>query len=300
MKTITSILVPTDFSAVARNAFKYALRLADALDASVDLLHCIPLSVANPGYGAFTSSLSTAVCDEGRRDMNTFIRQGLSATSRFIEFPPRIDSFVEIGDLRSRIDHQVSERGNQLLVIGTAGRRDGWDDFLGTNASVLIKGAPCPVLVIPRNATFQPINRLCFATDLRDISTFQAGKLLRALRPFQPAIDFLHVRTDDKEVTEYDLGLLREVFDHPDTGVQASFTDRQAEDLVGAVFAYASEHHCDLVVMHRPARPWFHRLLRKSTTSEAVLRARLPLLILNEGDLVAADAKSAAGVTAQA
>ncbi len=300
MKTVTSILVPTDFSQVARNAFHYALRLADVLDASIDLLYCIPPSTANPGYGAFTTTISTVLDEEGQRDMDAFIRQGLGDAGREISYPPRINSFVEVGDLRGRIHDQVRQRGHQLLVVGTAGRHDGWDDFLGTHASMLIKDAPCPVLVVPRNVTFHPLNRLCFATDLRDVSTFQAGKLLRALRPFAPGIDFLHVRTDDKEVTEYDLELLREVFHRPGSGLTATFTSRRAEDLVGAIFAYASERDCDLVVMHRPARPWFERLLRKSNTSEAVLRARLPLLILNAGDLTATDTKSSANATTQA
>lgn len=104
------------------------------------------------------------------------------------------------------------------------------------------------------------------------------------MRPLRPNLNFLHVRHDDNHNTDYDTGLLREVFDRPEEGMKATFTDRRAEDTVGAIFAYRFEKNCELVVMHRPDRSWFHRLLNKSNTSEAVRRANLPLLILTDDE----------------
>ncbi len=285
MKTITSILVPTDFSPVALNAYAYALQLADAFDARIDLLYAIPPVTDSPGYGSFLTHMP----EEGRKELAAFLNEGIARVKDRLRHPPRVATFVPIGDLRFAIRGHVEQEGNQLVVMGTAGRQDGWDDFLGTNASYLVNRAPCPVLVVPQHVRYQSMESVCFATDLHDVGTFQAGKVIRALRPFTPEVHFLHVRTDDREVTNYDLNLLRDVFDRPERGLRASFTDRAAEDIVGAIFAYAFENQCDLVVLHRPDRPWFHRLLVKSNTREAVLRARLPLLIITAADLAATD-----------
>ncbi|CAH1000703.1 hypothetical protein LEM8419_01837 [Neolewinella maritima] len=299
MKTITSILVPTDFSKVALSAYCYALRLADALDASIDLMYSIPPTTTSPGYGTFINTLTSVLHEEAQGDLNAFLQQGISRVNDSLRHVPRVSTYVKVGDLRFAIRRHVEQEHNQLIVMGTAGRHDAWDDFLGTNASYLASRAPCPVLVIPPGTVYKDIESICFATDLNDIGTFQAGKVLRALRPFQPKLEFLHIRTDDQEVTDYNVDLLRDVFDRPETGMRASFTNRKAEDVVGAIFAFASERHCDLVVMHRPDRPWFERLLRRSNTGEAVQRARLPLLIIPARDLVATDYPTEASATKQ-
>ncbi|MCP9234575.1 universal stress protein [Lewinella sp. JB7] len=284
MKTITSILVPTDFSQVATNAFRYALRLADVLDARIELLHVIPPTTANPTFDAFMDTLTATLQAEAHDRMTDFFGQGVSPVEGLTQ-PPDVQTFIRVGDLRHTIRQHVAEEGNQLIVMGTAGRDSGWDDFLGTNASYLINRAPCPVLVVPRNASYRPLDAICFATDLNDIGAFRAGGILRTFRPFHPRIEFLHIRGgEDDEETDFNFGLLRDVFDRPGVSFQTNYTDRVAEDLVGAIFAFAFEQKCQLVVMYRPDRPWLHRLLSKSNTSAAVMRARLPLLILTAED----------------
>ena len=41
MKKIQKILFPTDFSPAAQNALRYAIRLADELEASIQILHIV-------------------------------------------------------------------------------------------------------------------------------------------------------------------------------------------------------------------------------------------------------------------
>ncbi|MBB4078005.1 nucleotide-binding universal stress UspA family protein [Lewinella aquimaris] len=299
MKTIESILVPTDFSEVALSAYCYALRLADALDASVELMYSIPPTTSTPGYGTFINTLTSVINEEARNNLNAFLQRGIGRVNDKLHHVPRVSTFIKVGDLRFSIRRHVEQENNQLIVMGTKGRHDAWDDFLGTNASYLAGRAPCPVLIIPPNTEYRNIESICFATDLNDVGTFQAGEVLRALRPFEPKLEFLHVHTNDKDVTDFNINLLREVFDRPETGMRASFTNRKAEDVTGAIFAFAFEQNCDLVVMHRPDRPWFVRLLRKSNTREAVQRARLPLLIITARDLAASDLPTERNTTEQ-
>ena len=62
MGAITRILVPTDFSEPARAAERYALELADRLDAAVTLLTCYQAPVyAMPDGSAITRTLTKTV-----------------------------------------------------------------------------------------------------------------------------------------------------------------------------------------------------------------------------------------------
>jgi hypothetical protein len=101
---------------------------------------------------------------------------------------------------------------------------------------------------------------------------------------------FLHVRGAGRQDSSYDLDLLRELFDRPQQDRRAYFAEREGQDVVGTVTEYASEHDCNWVVMHRPERPWFQRLLHTSHVGEAVRRVKLPLLVLNNEQLMDAQA----------
>ena len=291
MQTVKSILVPTDFSSAALNAYRYALRLADELDAGIDLLYAMPPTVAAPGYGSF-GTLSDYLVDQARRDMLAFYRKGISGEAATLRRIPAVRTYVEIGDLRYSVRRQVERQQNDLIVLGTPGSQGTWDDLLGTNTSVLINRAPASILIVPDAATYRPLQNICFATDLQGAATFRTGNLLRSLRPLSPTVHFLHVSTGQDKAPQFDLELLREVFDRPDLGHRATITDRRATDVTQAIFAFAGERDCQLVVMHRPDRGWLNRLARGSRTRDAALHAALPLLILTDEVVVDDSAKT--------
>ncbi|NJB87685.1 nucleotide-binding universal stress UspA family protein [Lewinella marina] len=296
MKKITSILVPTDFGPAALNAYRYALRMADTLGATIDLLYVIPPTPANMGYGSFVDQLSITLQKEAREEVVAFSKQGITEVGKDLNKVPGIRTFVRAGELGFCLRQHVEHEGSQLIIMGTSGSHGNWDDILGTNTSSLVNRAPCPVLVIPSGAPYTSLESVCFATDLHSAGAFQARKILQALRPFRPNLHFLHVNTDEGEAGEFDLELLREMFDRPEYGYRATFTDRMAADTIGAIFAYAFENKCSMVIMHRPERPWFQKLLRKSNTKEAVLRARLPLLILTTDHIMAQEGTARSAV----
>ncbi|THH40300.1 universal stress protein [Neolewinella litorea] len=283
MEKISSILVPTDFSPLAYGAYHYALHLAEKLDASIDLLYVIPPTPSNPNYGTFVDNLTASLQKEARTELVEFSQRGISGAAGSVARMPGVRTFVRVGELRFCLRQHVEREGNQLIIMGTAGRQWAVDDWWGTNASAVASRPPCPVLVIPDKVKFKPFDSICFATDLHSAGIFQARTVLKALGVSRSNVHFLHVRTREGEVTDFDLRVLQEVFDRPEDDFRARFSERIAGDTIGAIFAYAFEQRCGLVVMHRPDRPWFQRLLHKSATREAVLRARLPLLILTAG-----------------
>ncbi len=285
MKIISSILVPVDFSPVSANAFRYALRLADRLGASIDLLYCIPPTTENPGYGTFVNSLTANLEAEAGEGIREFLRQGLLQVAPDAEQMPAVTPYVRVGELRDQIRRHVEREDNQLIVMGTHGGKGNWEDVLGTNTSFLVAQSPCPLLVIPAAAKYSPLRNLCYATDLNHVDVFQADQLLRVLKPFNPALHFFHVRTGELEETEFSLGRLYAFFNRPGTSTISTCVSRAGDDITEAIFDYAEENHCDVLVMHRPEKTWFDRLFGKSSTKQATLRATLPLLIVRPTDL---------------
>lgn len=277
MQAIRSILVPVDFTDVSTNAFRYALRLADHLDASVDLLHVVPSADGS----LISISLTAQLVDIGKEKLSEFFTRGMTAVSSQLERVPAVRSYVKKGELRSAIHQQVKEGNNDLIVMGTHGEdNEQADSIFGSNTSLLVGKASRPVLVVPEGFDFQPLNSICYATDLEHIDAFHAGHLMKALRIFNPRLDFVHVKTGKGHKTNFNMELLSEVFNRPETGLETRFHILEDDDVVEEVFDFAEATSADLVVMHRLRRGWLGRLFGKSNTREAVLEARLPLLVL--------------------
>lgn len=279
MRPIKNILVPIDFSAVAANAFQYALRLADRLDASIDLLYIVPQT----GNNFMSLSQTDILVEVGRERIGKFFTENLTATMSQLKYIPAVSTKVETGNLREVISRYATERHSDLVVMGTKGEdNDQVDNLFGSNTSLFVNSAECPVLVIPDGFSFRPLASICYATDLEHTDAFHAGHLLRVLRNFKPRLDFVHVKTGKSGKASFNMDLLREVFDRPETGMKTRFHVLEDEDVVEELFDYAAATSADLVVMHRPRRRWFDNLFGVSNTRKATLGAMLPLLILPE------------------
>ncbi|WP_169435056.1 universal stress protein [Neolewinella persica] len=276
MHSINSILVPVDFSKVSANAFRYALRLADSLDASIDLLHAVP----SDDGSLISMSLAVQQVDLAKEKLEKFFTEGVTAVSGHLKHVPAISPYVKIGGIRAAIRKHVEAEDNNLIVMGTHSETKDLEGFFGTNTSQLVNKAPCPVLVVPEGFAFQPLQSVCYATDLSHLDAFQAGHLLRTLRVFEPRLDFVHVKTGKGQKTNFNMDLLREVFDRPNTGLDTRFHVLEDDDVAEEIFEFAEETKADLVVMHRPRHSWMSRLFGKSNTRDAVLEATVPLLIL--------------------
>jgi nucleotide-binding universal stress UspA family protein len=125
------ILVATDFSETAAGALRVGLRHARALGARVHLLH-----VASEGEADVTRPLAEAAAQAGP-DVPAVL-----ATS--------------VGDPAPEIVRYATRHPIDLIVVGTHGRTGVSRVLLGSVAERVMRGAPCPVLVVPPGAAPAP------------------------------------------------------------------------------------------------------------------------------------------------
>ncbi|MFT6001036.1 MAG: nucleotide-binding universal stress UspA family protein, partial [Neolewinella sp.] len=223
MHQIKSILVPVDFSNIARNAFQYALHLADHLDASINLMYTIPPATAVPAHAPFAVSFVEELQDEATLGIRQFMETEIAVLGDQLQRKPKVSCLVSVGDLRHTIRENADELQNDLIVMGTHGQHDVWDKLLGTNTTFLLKRSPLPLLIVPSGVSFTPCKLLCYATDLQHADAFRVDRLFEAFSAFHPDLHFLHVLPFEKEQTAYELGKLRELFGKPHDATRTTF-----------------------------------------------------------------------------
>ena len=125
-----TIIVPTDFSAVANNAARYALKMVTGYhDVSIILYH---------------------VYDKAseKQEANTLLEK--LKTELLAGSIAKIDcKLEESGDLIDCLDRLSRHMAAQLIVMGITGKSRLEKVFLGSNTLKMVEKNICPVLVIP-------------------------------------------------------------------------------------------------------------------------------------------------------
>jgi universal stress protein A len=136
-------LVPTDFSASAKQALDYAIRLACTLNARLTVLHVIqPVPMAGPGMGivlpeTYLQEVKEGVQGSMEEALTRVTAAGLTA-ERIVLYGIPFQEIIETAKAR-----QVD-----LIVMGTHGRTGLMYVLLGSVAEQVIRLAPCSVLVV--------------------------------------------------------------------------------------------------------------------------------------------------------
>jgi len=145
MPPIKKILVPTDFSEASKESLRYACTLADALHASLHIIHVNQNPYVPGGF------LDFYVPPPG------FFEEAERATSRDLEALLTAEEKTRYGATlvhrtgapAYEILDYLREQGDiDLAVMATHGRGGAARLMMGSVADKIVRAAPCPVLTI--------------------------------------------------------------------------------------------------------------------------------------------------------
>jgi nucleotide-binding universal stress UspA family protein len=140
MRTIQTILHPTDFSESAEQAFHLACSLARDHNARLIVVHVMPTPTTTLGG----TPAPPPIPEE-------YGWEELAQKLRAVQAPPPaipVDHMLEEGDPVSTILQSAERAGCDLIVMGTHGRRGLGRLLMGSVAEEVMRKAPCPVLTV--------------------------------------------------------------------------------------------------------------------------------------------------------
>ncbi|HQU57894.1 MAG: universal stress protein [Phaeodactylibacter sp.] len=266
------ILFPTDFSPAAANAFDYALQLAKALDAKVDLMSVYHLPLNDAG-----------------RVPPDYIERMLEEKRQSVE--KRLKDFVagkpskQIGQMWAdyglfvyqEIIDAARNKGYQLIVMGSKGERAGVEKLMGSVTTHTMMHAPCPVLAIPETATFQPVRHIGYATDFEYSDKTAVGKLMEFAGTLGAAIHFVHIdiKGTAGKMEDY---VMVENYPLPFT----DFSVISSKSVIEGLEAFMQEKHIEILALFIPNRRLWERLFHSSFTKRMAFYTKAPLLVFRE------------------
>jgi len=186
-----NILVLTDFSAVAFNAAGYAIKLAEALDANVMVLHTYSAAESVPA-GAW-GEMPDEDEDHPEEKLHQFITRLQPVKNASDDHAPVIGYLSREGAFCDEVCHVIKSGDVDLVVMGAC-PFDNFPEFsFGNHVYDVLENAGCPVLLIPEDATFKSIENIFYAADLRYCDLKSIRLLTGLAKPFKANISLLHV-----------------------------------------------------------------------------------------------------------
>jgi nucleotide-binding universal stress UspA family protein len=140
------ILVPVDGSATSMKGLDEAIKLGKALQAKVKLVHVVNELLAD--YTLAPSVYYEKVI-EAERETGKKTLAKARAHAREMDFEVEVELIETIGARASTIIVEAAKLwGAELIVLGTHGRRGLQRLALGSDAELVLRSAPVPVLMV--------------------------------------------------------------------------------------------------------------------------------------------------------
>ncbi len=267
---IKHILVPTDFSETAKNAFYFAQSLAEALGgAQLKVVHVFMPS-AESDYPNFVPPVA---------DYLKVREQMLRDFMAEVDPEGKIDNDILIGFAADEVTN--ASRHYDLVVMGTTGSGGILNKLFGSVSSNCAQRAHCPVLLVPSRAAFRGFRQILYASNYESAD----DQLLQALtafnEPFEATVHFVHVRESDGHFDRTKDEIFEELFREGAPSFRFQLAETDGESVAEGLTDYALAHNLDLVAIAHRKRSFWEGFFHKSRTKQLALATTLPLLVFH-------------------
>ncbi len=273
------ILVPTDFSETAQNAFNYAKALAEYRNQSLKVAHiCHPQTDSLNGVSI---PMMEELMNAKSHQLDRFIEANSSTNAKGAVTTDAIDTELCIGFAAEQIIELSTDPEIELIVMGTTGHSNLLERWFGSVSSAVSQKAKCPVLLIPPNSTFKAIDNVLYASNHLSVDDALLEQLMDFTNTFQSALHFIHVKEDGEweDFSTTEETIMNKLTEKGDPSFSFSMHAISANSVMEGLHQYAEKNNIDLIALANHKRTFFQSILGQSMTKKMVMGSKTPLLV---------------------
>ncbi len=276
-----TIVVPTDFSAVALNALHYAAEMAARLKTSITLFHVYQIPVSYSDSQAPLPVINVS-------DIEEVSRQRLNELKTEVEQKTDGSVSVQIESRLGVVDIELESICEELqpfaIIMGTRGASKVERLFLGSTTLSVLRKLTVPVVVVPPGAVYEGIRKIGLACDFKAVAdTIPAATIKAWVHAFGAELLVLNVDYDNRNF-------------RPDTPEQSVLLHKllaeaspkyhfiESEKVEDGISRFAEQNKVDLIVTIPKKQRLLDRLFQRSHTSNLAVHSHIPIVSIYEGD----------------
>jgi len=270
-----TILLATDFTEAADNALDYAIQAFDPQNGEKNTIILVH------GYkplAPYTNVPSMPVIhnDELEQALHQKMEERVKKLSSLERF--EVDSVFQKDTLPQIVEQVAKDKNPDIIVMGSREHTAYERMTIGSNTmEVATQEGTCPVLAVPREASFEKISEVVITTDMEPLNiSYESLAFLKLLVEQNEAqLTVLHVSDTEETPDLEDTAMHRYLED-----IQHEHQVVQNSDVFDGIISYVEKEKPDLLAAIPRDRNFFQSIFHSSTTEDMVYRSRLPTLIL--------------------
>ncbi len=281
MKTI---LVPVDFSEPSKAAARYAIALAEHWNAETIILYNayqqpIPADplLTEPTLNAMEVFNVSELGDISREHLQRFRKELQNEVSGSLQ----IQVMGEFNDLIDGIEEVCSSQPIDMVITGITAGDKLTETLVGSRAIDIAKRITTPVLIVPQEAVYQPIQNILFACDYKGVTkTTPVQPIESILQQTNAQLHILHVAQTDKHTSDFgnEVATLKTLLQK----ASPQFHDVQSDDFTNAITTFIQQNNIQLLIAIPKKHGFFEGLFRKSHVKALAFHTHVPLLLVHE------------------
>lgn len=278
--SMKTILIPTDFSKVAKIATKVAIGIAQRAYAKLVLLHIIerPDSVSFNIEGQISEldnwedKLYTLKLIEKAKKEMAAVREEAGAID------VNVTSELRLGNPFHGMREVITEHDVDLVVMGTSGRSKLEEMIIGSNTEKVIRHAACPVLTVHDRPGKNEFKNIVYATSLSDDEIDFAAVVKNTQEMYGSTVHVLRINTPENFQSDT---VVKKVMNDFVKKIKLKnytlnvFNDHSEEE---GIIHFADSINADLVAMSTHGRTGFAHVLVGSIAEDVANHSSRPVL----------------------
>jgi nucleotide-binding universal stress UspA family protein len=275
------LLIPTDFSASAKNAIDFAIQSAMLFPIEITIMHAFEMH-----GNMYTDSMG--VIKEFNQSQLDEAQHKLTELKKQIESKEGITVKTIMAELnlKDAIKKAIEEFNFDIVVMGTLGASGIKEKLWGTNTASVVGEIDIPVLAIPHDYKWKKPEKFLIATNNFEVDHALLDHVFDLAGAYQAHVQaaVFTDEDDDKPATfiqhshqksEYEKTLKEKYHDDKVTVTQLFGTE--FED---SLQDYITESEIDVLIMITYQRGFFSRIFHPSKTKKLVYHTHIPLLAI--------------------
>jgi nucleotide-binding universal stress UspA family protein len=272
-----SIIIPTDFSAIANNAMNYAIEMAKELDTSITLLHVyqIPVSITEVPIVMASAEDLKAEAEKKLKEVKDSINHVTSGAMK-------IYTEARVGNIIDELEDFCDKIKPFAVVMGTKGATGIERILFGSTTLTALKHLSFPVIVVPPGSTYKTIKKIGFACDFQKVvETTPIQYIKDIVNEYKAEFHVLNVDYENKHFK-------------PDTPVQSLLLHTMVEslnpeyhfiehpDIEDGINEFAEKNNLDLLITIPKKHKLLDALFKPSSTKQLVFESHIPIMCVHE------------------
>lgn len=274
---MNEILVGIDFSKGSLNALKYAVNMANSLDASVMMLW-----VDKPHSPDNVFDDSANYRDEVHNRFAELIKEYSSRIS--IE---KLQYKIRSGKVYDEIASFAKINNSLCIVTGTHGISGYEELWIGSNANRIVSMAPCPVITIRQDYHVpEKIKKIVLPVDSTPETLEKAELAIKIAKATKAKIILLRLYTSNVSVFKRKVNQYSDLIveDMEKAGVDYELTEKLTTNLTADLLGFNDKVGADLLIIMTEQESSMASIMLGPYAQQMVNNSPIPVLSVHVGD----------------